>query len=354
MKSRTANGVLLILSLAVPLIVAELALRWSGFRFQLYPTKVQFGWPTPLDLQSDYQIDRELLWVSRQYPSKVTAWKGKRPSVVFMGDSCTEFGSYDKSFKSIVQERNGISEFIFVNVGTGGYSSYQGLRQLKRDILLMQPRAVTIYYGWNDHWASFGIEDKDIGQFNLEHPVLLLEISAGSRVVQLINRAIFNLKVPESERNRRRPERVSLSDFSSNLLEMVNLARENGITPVLLTAPAFHKQGKEPAYLADRWLNDLSELVPLHQRYVNAVRDLASREHVILLDLYAEFERLPESEQSKLLLTDGIHLTEAGSKKTAELLYETFTQHHLLDRPGGEEGQALPAGSPPAPPTESP
>jgi len=65
-----------------------------------------------------------------------------------------------------------------------------------------------------------------------------------------------------------------------------------GITPILLTAPSSHKKGEEPAYLTDRWLNDLNKLVPLHQKYVQAIRDIASRERVLLIDLYAEFGRL--------------------------------------------------------------
>ncbi|HEX9656559.1 MAG TPA: hypothetical protein VGB89_06570 [Bacteroidota bacterium] len=59
----------------------------------------------------------------------------------------------------------------------------------------MRPRAVTILFGWNDHWTTFGIEGKDIGKVNLEQPAWLLQLSE-FRVVQLVNRAIFSLKYP--------------------------------------------------------------------------------------------------------------------------------------------------------------
>ena len=319
-------------SLAVSLVFAEIALRLMGFEFALYPTEIQFGWPDPVTLQDVYQVDSELLWVPKEYSSKVAAWKGKRPTIVFMGDSCTESGGYDRFLEAIIQEQNPNDTFTFVNVGVGGWSSYQGLQQLKRDVLLMMPRVVTIFYGWNDHWASFGIEDKEIGKFNIEHPTFLLKSSANSRVVQLVNRAIFTLKQSTTVRNNRRPERVSLSDFSSNLLQMVEIARGSGLTPILLTAPSSHKKGEEPAYLARRWLNDLQELVPLHQKYVQAVRDIASKENVLLIDLDAEFDQLPQEDLNQLFTKDGIHLTKEGNKKIAEFMYEGLVRNDLYDR----------------------
>ena len=49
-----------------------------------------------------------------------------RPSVVFMGDPCTEFGTYDKSFGSIVKQHHAIRDFTVVNVGTGGTAPTKG------------------------------------------------------------------------------------------------------------------------------------------------------------------------------------------------------------------------------------
>ncbi len=326
-----------IISTVFALILGEIMLRLIGFEFEFYPTKVQFGWPDPVILQNAYRVDKELLWVPKDYYSKLATWKGKRPTAVFMGDSCTQFGRYDKFLKSIIYEQNPNSTFTLVNVGVGGWSSFQGLQQLKRDVLPIMPRFVTIYYGWNDHWTSFGIEDKNIGKFNLEHPILLLKLSSKSRVVQLINRAIFTLKQSSPVQNKRRQERVSLVDFASNLHRMVQIAQENGITPILLTAPSSHKKGKEPAYLTRRWLNDLHELVPLHQKYVQAVRDIASEEHVPLIDLYAEFDLLPQKDLKELFRKDGIHLTEEGNRKIAEFIYKYLVGKNLYNRLVGKE-----------------
>lgn len=311
-----------IISTIFALAMGEGVLRLVGFEFALYPTKIQFGWPDPVTLQNYYQVDRELLWVPKDYPSRVANWKEKRPTAVFMGDSCTEFGRYDEFLKSMVYAQDPSADFTFVNVGVGGWSSYQGLQQLERDVIPMKPRFITMYYGWNDHWTSFGIEDKEIGNFNLEHSALLLEAFNNVRLVQLVNKAAFAFKQASTEKDQRKPERVSLSDFRSNLLQMVRLARNNGIVPILITAPSSHKKGEEPAYLARRWLNDLRELVPVHREYVQVVRDVSSAEGVPLIDLFAEFDQMSRTELDKFFTKDGIHLTSEGNKEIAGYIYD--------------------------------
>ena len=326
-----------IFSTLFAVILGEITLRLIGCEFALYPTKVQFGWPDPVTLRNLYHFDSELLWVPKDYSTRLANWKGKRPTVVFMGDSKTEFGRYDEFLKSIIYEQNANSAFTFVNVGVAGWSSYQGLQQLKRDVVPMLPRFVTIYYGWNDHWASFGIEDKEMGQYNLEYSTLQLEVFSDVRVIQLFNKAIFVLKRSVTEQDEQEPERVSLADFSSNLLKMIRIARDNGIIPLLLTAPSSHKKGEEPAYLAERWLNDLSELVPIHKKYVQVVRDISSKEDVPLIDLFAEFDRLPQEDINKFFQKDGIHLTSEGNKKIAEIIYNYFVTNDLQNRLVGRE-----------------
>ena len=336
LKQRFFLVLVLIFSLLFAVISGEIALRLFGFEFALYPTKVQFGWPDPVTLRNLYRFDSQLLWVPKSYSSRVADWRGKRPTVVFMGDSNTEFGRYDEFFNSIIYKQYPNSAFTFVNVGVAGWSSYQGLQQLKRDVLPMLPRFVTIYYGWNDHWTSFGIEDKEMGKYNLEHSTLQLDFFSDIRVVQLFNKANFVLKRNITEQDVPKPERVSLADFKSNLLQMVQIARESGIVPLLLTAPSSHKKGEEPEYLAERWLNDLNKLVPIHKKYVQAVRDISSNEDVLLIDLFAEFERLPQEDIIKFFQKDGIHLTEQGHKKIAEFIYNYFVRNDLHNRLTGK------------------
>jgi len=188
----------------------------------------------------------------------------------------------------------------------------------------MKPHFITIYYGWNDHWKSFGIEDKAIGKY-------ILASYSNIRIVQLVNNAIFSFKRRNDEKKQRRsnPRRVPLADYRYNLLEMVRIAKKNDITPILITAPSSHVRGNEPAYLKRRFLKNLHELVPLHREYVQVVRDVSAAEGVHLVDLYAKFYQYPRKDIEEYFFRDGIHLKEKGNQKMAALIYEYLVKNNL-------------------------
>ena len=319
-----------IIGIVFVLILGEIGLRLAGREFAMYPTQIQFGWPTPVRFPSLFTVDRQLLWVPKRYDAWVAAWKDRRPTIVFMGDSCTQGAEYPKFLASLIEERNSQREFTYVTVGVGGWSSYQGLRQLERDVVPMKPRAVTIYYGWNDHWVNYGLEDKMIGEIYRKHPSLLLEYSSRIRMVSFVNQTIFAFRYPL--RADKGSVRVSLSDFSANLRRMIQIALDNDVIPILLTAPSSHRKGKEPRYLTERWLNDLSDLIPLHQQYVQAVRDVAAQHQAPLIDLYAAFNRLPQEDLDRFFRRDGIHLTKQGEEKLAEMMYAYLVDSGLYGR----------------------
>jgi lysophospholipase L1-like esterase len=318
---------------AAALLLAELGLRLVRFQFALYPTTVQFGWPDPVTLEERYRVDRDLLWVPRDYDATLDAWSGRRPTVAHMGDSCTEFGRYDEHLAARIARDDPDTDYTYVNIGVGGWSSYQGLAQMRRDVVRLRPDIVTIYYGWNDHWRSYGVQDRDIGDFVRDQPRWMDTLSR-SRLVQLVQRAMFSRRRRAVETRTGTPERVSLADFESNLVAMVRTAREAGIEPVLMTAPTSHRTGREPDYLVPRWLDDLDRLVPLHRAYVDAVRDVARVHDVSLIDLYGEFRALPPDELDSFFNEDGIHLNEAGNARIAEIMYDHFMRHGLLDAAG--------------------
>lgn len=316
------------IGILIAVLLSEVVLRLINFEFNLYPTKVQFGWPDPVTITSRYEPDKDLLWVPKDYPKLVASPTGAPPSLVLMGCSCTEFGKYDRFLAESIDTQYPDSTFTYVNLGVSGWSSYQGLEQLKRDVVPMRPRVITIYYGWNDHWCTFGFEDKHIGEFNLEHPEVLTRLSEWSRVVQLINKSLFS----KNFQGKAASQRVSLEDFRANLKEIVRISRENSILPVFLTAPSAHQLGEEPAYLANRALNNLSELIPLHESYVQTVRDVAHEDNVYMVDLYRLFGELPREELDECFKTDGIHLTELGDRRLAHYLYEYFVQTGIIQQ----------------------
>ena len=335
------------------LLAAEIGLRLVGFSYPLFPEKIEFGFPGPEVLESWYQPDRDLFWVRERYPNRLRRARGV--DLVFMGDSCTEFARYDLYLAELASSRSPGSTFSYLNAGTGGWTSHQGLRQLERDIVPLRPKAITIYYGWNDHWIGFGIEDKRAA---LMHDSLLFHLRS-LRLVQLADRA----RLASTGRGTDRlPERVSPVDFKANLRAMVRIARENDIVPLLLTAPTSHKQGREPGYLVTRWVNRLDEVVPLHQRYVEAVREIAADEGCALCDLEAAFSEIPRARLVRDYFSfDGVHLTEKGEREVARQLLACLEEHDLLGallRPEAEAialpGRLFPSSGPTTKEPETP
>ena len=294
------------LSAAILLVLVELGLRLSGFAFALPPPRLEVGSSLPVVLPESFVPDPDLLWVRHGYRANLIAGAASRsrPSIVFMGDSTTR-NQYERRLQPIIEERHPGSDFTYVTLGVPGWSSYSGLKQLQRDVLSVRPRAITINYGWNDHWNYYGLQDKDAARFL--YPEGSSRLSAyfyRFRTIQLVNKAILALKQRSIGHGR---PRVSLDDFRANLRQMVRIARANDVIPILFTAPTSHQLGREPAYLAKGWLTNLEDLAPLHQQYVQVVREVAAAENAPLVDLHHEFNQLPRERLGELFHEDGIH-----------------------------------------------
>ena len=320
------------LSAAIVLILFELGLRLFGFEFALAPPRIEFGSPNPQTLKDELLSDPDLLWVDPGYAAKVAAARESRSrlSMIFMGDSTTR-NSYEKQLSKIIRNRYPDSDFTYATFGVGGWSSWSGLQQLRRDVLPLRPRAITINYGWNDHWNYFGLEDKDAAHLFWPEGSLPHALFSRTRLRtgQLVNKGLFALKLWSLDPGQ---PRVSLDDFRANLRQMVRIARGADIIPILFTAPASHERGKEPAYLAKRWLINLEDLVPLHRKYVQVVREVAAAENAPLVDLHHEFNQLPRQDLERLFTGDGIHLTPQGHRKIAEVIDQLLDQAGLYPR----------------------
>ncbi len=57
LKQRFCIAFVVVTSTMFALVSGEIALRVIGFQFELYPTKVQFGWPDPVTLHNSYHVD---------------------------------------------------------------------------------------------------------------------------------------------------------------------------------------------------------------------------------------------------------------------------------------------------------
>jgi len=330
---RVAKRCLLVFVSVVALLsVAELTLRGIGYSYRLYPEKVEFGWPKPTTIEEMFAPDPDLFWVPRvptPYPNILDKARTDRVSLVFMGCSCTQFGEYDHRFKPMAEAAFPGKTLPTANVGCGGWSSFQGLQQLKRDVIPLRPAVIFVFYGWNDHWIGFGIEDRRVHEMN--HGWLSKVQSL--RLGQLLGRGIVGGEA-WSRSTDEPPKRVPPDDFEDNLASIVSLARENDITPILVTAPANHDHAdiKNLQPLTLRHIRDLKMLVPLHETYVARVRKVAQEKQVILCDLNASFRRLDDAEVDRAFHNDGIHFTKHGGKRAAEFMFACLRENNLLEK----------------------
>ncbi len=308
-QQRAARIAASILSVCSALLLAEAYLRITGFEYQPFPV-VQFGWPDPKALVQVYRSDPDLLWVTRDYDNQLDAARRQRPAVVFMGDSCTQFGTYpSKTLAVLSRERPSLAHGI--KVGVGGWTVVQGSWQLTRDVLPMRPRVVTIYYGWNDHWMALGPPDAEI-----RRDAILSWLADHVKLMQLLARVRDGFAGWKTTR----PNRVDLATYESTLERMVQQIHGMGAQAVLITAGENHTPGAEPAYLAARHLRHLSDLIPVHQSYVEATRRAAAASGAVLCDAAARFARATPSDRGRLFRHDGIHLSYTGDAELARML----------------------------------
>ena len=323
LKGIATNLGVAVVAVGLLLVAFELTLRISGFSFVLYPEKIEFGGPNLVEFKEIFRPDDDLFWVTKDYDAELEYLRENRPDIIFMGDSCTHIGSYDVAFADLF-DREGRGPLVYGNVAVSGWSTYQGLRQLERDVLDLNPAIATIYFGWNDHWIGFGIEDKNVARVKR----IFSSRWSHFRLIQLATK----VTVAWGARKTDWPERVSIPDFQANLSRMIDLMRAQGITPVLISAASSHTPGTEPSFLADRWLKDLSDLIPLHNAYTDALRETAREKDAVLCDVALEIDGLAVQERKALFMADGIHWLPEGSRRLGGMLHDCLEQNDLIEK----------------------
>jgi len=298
------------------LAAAEIVLRAVDFRYELRVHVIESTAPEAEDVHKGYTVDPQLIWVDNGYYKRLDDARSRRIDIAFLGDSCTQFGRYDRLLAALIEDKTG-GAVSTVKLGVAGWTTHQGLRQMQRDIVALRPCVVTICFGWNDHWLSIGLSDREIERVNRS----VLGRIQSLRLGQWLLKGYVAL-VREKDRPR---VRVSEAEFHENLVAMVQTAKRAGVVPVLITAPSSHERGREPAYLAGRWVARLSDLVLLHQRYVSIVRQVAGEQGVALCDLAADLDSLETQDaRGACFYQDGIHYTPEGNAWVARHLFECF------------------------------
>lgn len=325
--------------LVVAVAIPETVLRMAGFRFA---PGIQFGFPRPQQL-ADFAPDERLFWKLRPLGDPAaTKFAGNslgfpggefeipKPEgvrrILFLGDSCTFLG-----YPKIVQARLDATEaqdgeaararYETVSLAIPGYTSHQGLVAARLHGARLEPDAVVVYFGWNDHWLAYGEPDSrkvvrapDVADGQPSAGGMRAEASRRLRLVQAMD--WLRAKIARTY-ERSDALRVSPPEYASNLLEIQRLFAARGTPVVFVTAPTtLYRLGVPPYLLLLEFVKDADSAIELHRAYNRIVRDVAGRTSSPLLDLEAECEA--REDLGTLFLADGIHFTEAGEAWAGE------------------------------------
>ena len=337
------------LSILLFLFIAEVLFRLIDFQ-KVYPERA-FLLNPELNYPRYYKKDAELFWRIR--PNQTIKGKffvdgvyeinskgyrerefsaEKNPDVtriICVGNSCT-FGwkvnldqTYPKILEKLLNQNLIQPKFEVINAGMTGYSTFQGVRFLKREILDFHPDIIIFSYGWNDMWPAER-EDKD-QKFPPQWILNLDDFLSRSRFYSFLKFEIMSLlkSKKQSQDEKKIVYRVPIEDYQENVKELARIAQGAGIKVFFLSIPVssakvFLGPGKtSKPHIANKYYN-------------TALREITSEIGVPLIDVALLFEDRGD------LYDNGreefIHYNARGHQEIADAIYQYFQGQGIAQR----------------------
>lgn len=259
----------------------------------------------------------------------------KRPGVrriAVLGDSCS-FGivrsdetrieapkPYASLLQGLLDRSAGPGRFEVINYATIGYSTFNGLRILRQQVLRDHPDFVVFRFGFNDHSASsVGHSFSNPRNSWLE---AIQDVAIRSRILSLV---FFYRGTPVPDFRKWRVSAqpitwVMLEDYAWNLSHMIDLCRAHGAEPILLdapTAPVTERTTAEMAgFLVIAGYETLGQYLSAHARYQEATARVAEEKEVTFIRTAV----LPSKAWSYFSRYDIAHPTAGGHARIAQML----------------------------------
>ncbi len=337
------------LSILLFLFIAEVLFRLIDFQ-KVYPERA-FLLNPELSYPKYYKKDAELFWRIRPNQTikgeffvdgiyKINS-KGYRERefsaekdpdltrIICVGNSCT-FGwkvnleqTYPKILEKLLNQNLPQPKFEVIDAGMTGYSTFQGLRFLKREILGFHPDIIIFSYGWNDMCPSER-EDKD-QKFPPQWILNLDDFLSRSRFYSFLKFEIMNLlKSNQPQDEKKLVYRVSIKDYQENLKELEKIAQGSGIKVFFLSIPV----SSAKVFLGP---GKTSKPHIANKHYNKALRETTSEIGVPLIDVALLFE--DRSDLYDKGREEYIHYNAKGHQVVAEAIYKYF-QEEGIAQPG--------------------
>jgi len=157
--------------------------------------------------------------------------------------------TYPYQLQELLREKYGSKKSIeVINAGNIGYSSYQGVEFLKKDVLKFSPDLITVSYVINDvdkhrFYRSNGKSDKEL--FSKNKVLVVIEnFLDESNIFKLLKASIIRSKgiaakyfSQGEDDTYSEKRRVSLEDYRKNLNQIINIATKNNIKVIFIKMP---------------------------------------------------------------------------------------------------------------------
>lgn len=286
--------------------------------------------------------------------------------IFFLGESTTEciYLPEEKTFSSLVEQNLSRAfpgkRFESMNGGISGYLAADTLALLIYKVMYYEPDLVVVMHAINDlRYGTVPTYDP-IRRTNYQKIYYRPGYNEGigkplakalkrSHFLTLIKwRLINRIFPPEAEkyktkleqyeafRRKRRETRSSdiaesksLDEFIKNLEEIIFIARGHGVRLILMTEPFIYQKNMSPEVNEKLWMGYLEEsginlsngfLLREMNRFNNAVRELARKHNVELIDLEREIPKDLDH------FYDDVHFTPKGSRKAAEVIASSLLE----------------------------
>lgn len=134
--------------------------------------------------------------------------------------------------------------------------------------------------------------------------------------------------------NLNRRQHVSLGDYTSNIKQIVSLARSNfgnDVKIVLMSPPPVCHDGRlrfQKERYKEKATGSLERTLALSGTYAKTLKGVANELNLPFLDLWTTMQFTPSGEEKpwKHYLSDGLHLSAKGNKFVGEALLQSIEQ----------------------------
>jgi lysophospholipase L1-like esterase len=158
------------------------------------------------------------------------------PRILALGDSCTwgwqaaQDEAYPQVLQQLLDPAPDGQHYRVINAGRPGYTSYQGLTYLRDSGLGLQPAIVIIAFGFNDALPTGDVEEDLQRQRRFMTFITLDDFLLGHSSLWRWARDLTRAKNPPP-----RAQRVAPDTYRRNLARMIELVRDHGAKPLLLS-----------------------------------------------------------------------------------------------------------------------